>query len=50
MSVEAGTACIRAVSEVSWAARSYSPDMVVGDKDHFPPFTTRFVTKMVRKS
>ena len=38
MSVEAGTACILAVSDVSWAIRSYLPDMVVGDKDHFPPF------------
>ena len=41
MSVEAGTACIRAVSDLSymvWAARIYLPDMVAGDKDHFPPF------------
>ena len=40
MSVEAGTACIRAVNDLLytlWAARICVPDMVVGDNDRFPP-------------
>ena len=53
MSVESGTACIRAVSHLSytlWAATISLPDMVVGTKITFVPFTKRLVTKMVRKS
>ena len=41
MPVESGTACIRAVSDLSytlWAARFYLPDMVAEDQDQFPPF------------